>query len=70
MKSKVSAFSFQKFLIIKQIFFSESSLIRNENNSLLKVIKNNTLGMKIKRFLKRRKITVNNLMIFLFFNKQ
>lgn len=70
MKSKVSAFSFQKFLIIKQIFFSESSLIRNENNSLLKVIKNNTLGMKIKRFFKRRKITVNNLMIFLFFNKQ
>ena len=39
MKSKVSAFCFQKFLIIKQIFFSESSLIRNENNSLLKVVK-------------------------------
>ena len=54
MKSKVSAFSFQKFFIIKQIFFSESSLIRNENNSLLKVIKNNTLGMKIKRFLKKK----------------
>ena len=54
MKSKVSAFSFQKFFIIIQIFFSESSLIRNENNSLLKVIKNNTLGMKIKRFLKKK----------------
>ena len=54
MKSKVTAFTFQKLFIIKQIFFSESSLIRNENNSLLKVIKNNTLGMKIKRFLKKR----------------
>lgn len=54
MKSKVSAFSFQKFLIIKQIFFSESSLTRNENNSLLKVVKINTLGMKIKRFLKKK----------------
>lgn len=60
MKSKVSAFSFQKFLIIKQIFFSESSLIRNENNSLLKVVKNNTLDMKIERFLKK-KITVNKI---------
>lgn len=56
MKSKVSAFSFQKFLIIKQILFSESSLIRNENNSLLKVVKNNTLDMKIERFLKKKSL--------------